>query len=111
MKNKLKEYPPSWNSEEFMNGQIGPINTIIDEANNEYEFTCHKTLNNGTNGRVVLYGQLNEHTAINDWGARRYVIIAIENKVAEMVIQEGPRKDLERTTSQSLTSRHTLDLI
>lgn len=64
---------------------------ITDEAGNEYVFSCHKIVNK-TPEFVVLYGQLNEQTALQVWGQRRYVIITVRNTGATMEYLGGPRK-------------------
>jgi serine protease inhibitor ecotin len=63
---------------------------IVDEAGNNYDFSCHKIINK-TSQFVVLYGQLNESTTLQKWGQRRYVIITVNNEMATMEYLGGPR--------------------
>ena len=110
--NILRDFPLWWKPENFAITFEArtPVNKIIDNENIDYTFTCHKTLAKGENGSVCLYGQLNECTAITQWGERRYVLITIDNQGARMVSLEGPRIDLERNKSQSTMSRFTLNI-
>ena len=91
MAEKLTEFPENWKPENFTGKkEKAGGEAIVTESGNKYDFTCHKIVNQ-TNTFVTLYGQLNEATAVKQWGVRRYATILIKNGEALMTELDGPR--------------------
>ncbi len=87
----LSQYPKTLTPAEWTGKRTTPNgDPIVDEADNKFDFSCHKIINK-TSQLVVLYGQLNESTALETWGQRRYVIITVSNEMATMEYVGGPR--------------------
>ena len=88
MGTQLIKFPETWKPENWSK-HMGSTATIETDIDTTYQFSCHKVVK-ATPEFVTLYGQLDEYTAVQKWGERRYANIIIRDGQANMYDLAGP---------------------